>query len=199
MSGKKTHRQIQKEGTRKLILAAAYQLFATRGYAKTTMRALAEQAGVGLGTISKHFPDKSSLLVAAFQEDLSQIIQESFKSLPKADLKKQLLHLAKDIFAFYADRPDVSRALLKEILFLRGAYGESIDALVYSFLGQIEELIQAAIDNGELKPYVDPKMGAYSFWSFYFMTLVVGLKQPEFIVENQLYTLGLLIYQHFYD
>lgn len=163
------------------------------------MRTLAEQAGVGLGTISKHFPDKSSLLVAAFQDDLNQILHESFRSLPESNLKKQLLHLAQDIFAFYAERPDVSRALLKEILFLEGTYGDALDTLAYSFLGQIEGLIQTAIDNGELKPYIDPKTGAYSFWSFCFMALVVGLRQPVFIVENQLYTLGLLLYQHFYD
>ena len=48
---KKTHRQRQKEDTKDLILNAAYKLFAERGYADTTMRLLAKEAGVGLGTI----------------------------------------------------------------------------------------------------------------------------------------------------
>ncbi len=57
------------------------------------MRALAERAGVGLGTIFKHFPDKPSLLVAAFQDDLGRVVQEAFRTLPKKGIKSQLLHL----------------------------------------------------------------------------------------------------------
>ena len=44
----KTHRQRQKEDTKDLILRTAYKLFAERGYADTTMRSLAKEAGVGL-------------------------------------------------------------------------------------------------------------------------------------------------------
>ena len=72
-----TRRQRQKEDTKRIILDAAYFLFAEKGYTKTTMRMLAGQAGVGLGTIFKHFPDKPSLLVAAYQEDLGKIIVEA--------------------------------------------------------------------------------------------------------------------------
>jgi AcrR family transcriptional regulator len=48
-------------------------LFAEKGYEKTTMRALAEHAGIGLGTIFKHYPDKPPILAAAFEDDLNAI------------------------------------------------------------------------------------------------------------------------------
>jgi AcrR family transcriptional regulator len=195
---KKTHRQIQKEDTRRIILDSAYNLFAEKGYAKTTMRSLAKKAGVGLGTISKHFPDKPSLLAAAFQEDLSQIIQDSFVSLPAAGLINQLLHIVESIYTFYAARPDVSRALIKEILFLDGAYGKALDAQVYELLGKIEKLIENAIANGELEPEINIETGAQAFWSFYFMVLIVGLKEPVFDKDRQLKILETLLVQHFY-
>ncbi len=194
-----SHRQAQKEDTKRIILDSAYLLFAEKGYAKTTMRSLAEQAGVGLGTIFKHFPDKPSLLAAAFQEDLSKIIQNSFNSLPKSGLKNQLLHITKSIYAFYADNPRLSRTLLKEILFLEGEHGEILDNQVLLLLEEISDLIEKAIKNGEPVIDISPHDGALAFWSFYFMVLLIGLKQPSFNIDSQLQMLETLVDNHFYS
>ena len=195
---KKSHRQAQKEDTKRIILDSAYVLFAKKGYSKTTMRSLAEQAGVGLGTIFKHFPDKSTLLVAAFQEDLSKIIQNSFNSLPESGLKDQLLHITKNIFVFYAKNPSFSRTLIKETIFLEGEHGEILGNQVMVFLNEISELIKKAIRNGELEIDVDPEYGALTFWSFYFMALLDGLRKPSFSIDTQLQLLETLIINHFY-
>ncbi len=147
---KTSHRQAQKEDTRRLILDSAYVLFAKNGYAKTTMRTLANQAGIGLGTIFKHFPDKPSLLVAAFQDDLSIIIQKSFRELPESGLKKQLLHISKCLYSFYAENPNLSRTLIKEVIFLEGEYGKILDTQIDMFLNKICELLNKAKDNQEI-------------------------------------------------
>jgi len=196
---KLSHRQAQKENTKRIILDSAYLLFAKKGYAKTTMRSLAEQAGVGLGTIFKHFPDKPTLLVAAFQEDLNKIIQKSFNSLPESGLKNQLLHITKNIFAFYADNSKFSRALIKEILFLEGDHGKILQTEVMAFLTEISELIKKAKSDGELEVNINPQDGALAFWSFYFMVLIIGLKQPSFNIDTQLGMLETLINNHFYS
>ena len=133
-SPKKSRRQLQKEDTRRVILEAAYALFADRGYARTTMRALAQRAGVGLGTIFKHFPDKPSLLVAAFQDDLGRVVQESFRTLPKKGIKSQLLHLTRKLFDFYANNHRFSRTLIREGLFMEGEYGQILDGQLMTFL-----------------------------------------------------------------
>jgi AcrR family transcriptional regulator len=194
-----SHRQAQKEDTKRIILDSAYVLFAKKGYSKTTMRSLAEQAGIGLGTIFKHFPDKPTLLVAAFQEDLSKIIQNSFNSLPESGLKRQLLHITKNIFAFYAENPRFSRTLLKEIIFLEGEHGKILHTEIMLFLNEISELIKKAISNGELESDINPEDGALAYWSFYFMVLLFGLRQPTFNVDTQLRMLETLINNHFYN
>jgi AcrR family transcriptional regulator len=192
-----TRRQTQKEDTRRIIQDTAYALFAERGYAETTIRVLADRAGVGLGTIFKHFPDKPSLLVAAFQQDLGRIIDEAFQALPESGVKEQLLHITRYIYAFYADKPEFSRTLIKETLFLKGEHGQILDRQLTAFLNAISELLETAAENGELPIETDARQGALAFGSFYFAGLIMGLKNPVFDIEEQLSFVGALIDNHF--
>ena len=193
-----SHRQAQKEDTRRIILDSAYFLFAKNGYAKTTMRSLAVQAGVGLGTIFKHFPDKPSLLAAVFQDDLGKIIQNSFSSLPESGIKNQLLHITKSLYAFYAENPSFSRTLIKEVLFLEGEHGKILDAQIMLFLNEISELLTKAVEKGELSSEINTNEEALAFWSFYFTVLLMGLKQPSFDIDQQLKIIETLINNHFF-
>ena len=49
--------------TRGRLLAAAEELFTRRGYAGTSMADVAARAGVGVGTVYHHFPEKRALLL----------------------------------------------------------------------------------------------------------------------------------------
>jgi len=195
---KTTRRQLQKEDTRRVILNAAYELFAEKGYAETTMRTLASRAGVGLGTIFKHFPDKPSLLVAAYQEDLGKIILEAFKAIPEPGIKEQLLHITRKIYDFYANNPMFSRTLIKEALFLRGEHGEILDNQLMAFLKEISELFSKAVKNGELPKETNAEEGALAFVAFYLAGLIMGLKQSAFNTEEQLKFVEAMIDNHFF-
>ncbi len=50
------------------LLTAAAELFAERTYAGTAVPAVAERAGVGLGTVYRYFPSKQTLANAVFQD-----------------------------------------------------------------------------------------------------------------------------------
>lgn len=54
------------EQTRALILQTALELFRERGYEETTMRAIAEQAGVALGSTYYYFRSKETLIQAFY-------------------------------------------------------------------------------------------------------------------------------------
>src|SRR5712691_6890290 len=58
-------RELQARQTRSRIIAAAAGRFLTRGYAGTTMRAVAVDAGVALPTVELAFRTKAGLLKAA--------------------------------------------------------------------------------------------------------------------------------------
>ncbi len=60
-----THRQRQALETRAQIVAAARRLFATRGYAGTTIQAIADESGVAVPTIYDAFRSKRGILEGA--------------------------------------------------------------------------------------------------------------------------------------
>lgn len=196
-SARKTRRQVFKEDTRRIILDAAYGLFVEKGYGPCTMRMLAGRAGVGLGTIFKHFPDKPSILVAAFQEDLGRVTAEAMATLPGTGFKAQLLHLAGKLYAFYARDVELGRILVREALFLTGPHGEQLDQQLDFFIRAVAGLLEAASDRGESVGVHAPEQGALAFASFYLAVLIQGLKAPAFDLAAQLGLLALLLDNHF--
>jgi AcrR family transcriptional regulator len=74
-------RQRQAEETRRRILAATRELFATRGYAGTTVEAIAGVAEVSPKTVSAVFGSKRAILAevvnpGAFSPEVQQLIEE---------------------------------------------------------------------------------------------------------------------------
>src|SRR5215212_3362905 len=57
-------RQEQAQATRQKIVEAAFRLFAARGYAATTLTAIAEEAGVAAATVTAVFGTKFAILDA---------------------------------------------------------------------------------------------------------------------------------------
>jgi AcrR family transcriptional regulator len=60
------------EATRALILDSALALFRKRGFDKTTMRDVADAAGLALGAAYYYFPSKDALLLAWYARNQSQ-------------------------------------------------------------------------------------------------------------------------------
>lgn len=191
-----TLREKRKQDTRRAILDAAYALFAEKGYARTTMRGLADRAGIGLGTIFAYFPDKPSLLAAAFQDDVGTVIRQALATLPPRGVAAQLLHVAEGLYAFYAADTGLARTLVREALFLDGEHGQALDAQLQDFLRAVEGLVAAAVRDGELAESTAPGEAALAFGAFYFSVLVLGLKQPRFDVQAQLRLLASLLETH---
>ncbi|WCB96442.1 hypothetical protein DSM104299_05201 [Baekduia alba] len=61
------------ERNRQRILAAAGELFAEVGLG-ATLDAVAERAGVGVGTVYRRFPDKETLIDALFEERIDAVV-----------------------------------------------------------------------------------------------------------------------------
>lgn len=64
--------------TRSGIIHIAGELFAERGYADTTSKAICERAGVNLAAINYHFGSRDGLYLAVLQEVQQHIVQLSF-------------------------------------------------------------------------------------------------------------------------
>lgn len=168
-------RQNRKQATREDILAAARRLFAAHGWDGTTTKMVAADAGVAVGTVFLHFPDKGALLGAALHDRIARVLEEAFRTLPAEGLVAQLTHLAGALYTMYAEDPALSRVLVKESLFLvDGEAADAVRAQLERFSADVAGLIVAARGRGEAD--LDPTLGAAAFFSLYFAVLVAGLR-----------------------
>ena len=69
---------------RQRILDAAKELFADQGLG-VTMHDIARQAGVGVGTIYRHFPEKIELIDLVFEEQLERMAEIAHQALADPD------------------------------------------------------------------------------------------------------------------
>ncbi|MBB4683556.1 TetR/AcrR family transcriptional regulator [Amycolatopsis jiangsuensis] len=61
--------------SRESILAAAVAQLAERGYSGCSVAAVAERAGVAVGTVYRHFPTKAELVVRVFRQVVSREVE----------------------------------------------------------------------------------------------------------------------------
>ncbi len=66
---------------REEILALAAKIFADKGYASTTVREIADAAGILSGSLYHHFDSKESMLDEIMHGFLDHIVREAFSSL----------------------------------------------------------------------------------------------------------------------
>src|ERR1051325_4979839 len=82
------------EQTRALILEPALEIFRERGYEETTMRALAERAGVSLGNAYHYFRSKEQLIQAFYGRTHEEHVAACAGILARErDLKKRMLEV----------------------------------------------------------------------------------------------------------
>ncbi len=90
--------------TRQLILDTALRLFRTRGYDKTTMRAIAGEAGLSPGNAYYYFPSKQHLVQDFYREIQVEHRRRATAALRERDLGARLagvLHAGIDTMAPY--------------------------------------------------------------------------------------------------
>ena len=71
-------RDEKSERSRRLVLDAALRLFSTRGYRATSVRDIAEAAGVSTGNLYHHFPDKEAIFRTLLDEYRDMVASEQF-------------------------------------------------------------------------------------------------------------------------
>ena len=73
VSPRKLPRQARSQATVDALLDATAQVLVERGYARTTTNAVAERAGVSVGSLYQYFPNKDALITALQQRHVRQM------------------------------------------------------------------------------------------------------------------------------
>ena len=181
---KETVRERQKRQTRALILETARTLFATKGFQETTIRTIASEAGIGLGTVFNYFPDKTALLVAALLDDLANVGVAAMESCPgDVCFLDKFLHFSKQYYSYYASNIALSRTLIKEMLFVEGECAISLREQLYQYLMMLSGMIQEDQSLAENLKGQDTMLVAECLFSNYYAVLLMGLSAEEFGVD----------------
>jgi AcrR family transcriptional regulator len=134
------------------LLAAALELL-TESPAEASLSAVAARAGVGIGTLYRHFPTRDALVEAVFRNEVARLSDGAVKLLrdtpPEVALETWLERYA----ALVATKEGLSGAL-------QAMLAPGSDLYVASsarVMGAITMLLEAAAASGAIRTDVDPK------------------------------------------
>lgn len=168
-------RELAKADRRARVAAAARDLFAERGYDGTTIRAIAERAGVGVGTVLLYANSKADLLVTLFADELAAALDAQVASLAEGALEDELVHLFRGFLQRYSEQPAVFRAYIREMFALPGGSEDPYDQVSLTFVGRLAARIEAHQD--ELRPDVDPTVTAFACFGVYLVLVTQYLRE----------------------
>ncbi|WP_406311734.1 TetR/AcrR family transcriptional regulator [Streptosporangium sp. NBC_01639] len=132
------------------LLDAAAAVFVTSGV-DAPVREIAARAGVGVGTIYRHFPTRADLVVAVYRHQVEACAEAGPTLLADADSPFAALRQWVDLFVdFLVTKHGLANALQSD--------GSGFEALHAYFLDRLvpvcAQLLDAAAEAGEIKPDV---------------------------------------------
>jgi AcrR family transcriptional regulator len=163
------------ERTRQGIMEAAYELFLTQGYAATSMRQIAERAGLALGGIYNHFSGKEAIFSELIldRHPYRQILPIMLNT-PAEDPETFIRTAAQTMVAELGRRPDFIKLMLIEIVEFNG---RNMPTIIERVLPEVLPLIQKfGRRKGVLRdmpPFVFFRAFLGLFFSYYITELMI--------------------------
>ncbi|MDO8423608.1 MAG: TetR/AcrR family transcriptional regulator [Parvibaculum sp.] len=167
-------RERNKQEKRDRIIAAAKELFATKGFADTTTQEIAEKADIGTGTLFLYAKSKEELLVMVFSGDMLEEAQNAFRHLPpSAALLDKLMLVFNSMIEYHDQDRELTRPLLKEVsVRADGTPSEDLARLMRGIYKGIGDVIIAGQAAGDIRQSVDPLMAAEALFGIYYLSLL---------------------------
>ncbi|MEW9552665.1 TetR/AcrR family transcriptional regulator [Nonomuraea sp. NPDC050783] len=134
------------------LLAAAAEVFVTSGV-DAPIRQIAARAGVGMGTIYRHFPTRADLITAVYRHQIEACAKAGPDLLASAGSPFEALRQWVDLFAdFLVTKHGLADALQSD--------SSRFAALHTYFLERLEpvcgRLLDAAAEAGDIRPGIQP-------------------------------------------
>jgi AcrR family transcriptional regulator len=142
------------------ILAIAAQLFAERGFAATTVREIADAAGILSGSLYHHFDSKESMVDELVHEMLDRVTVAYRRIVATGDGPEQALRaLVREAFAAIATDPATVAVMVNE-------WNLFVQYPRFAYLRDIEEetarlwvsVLERGVNSGAFRPNLDPWM-----------------------------------------
>jgi AcrR family transcriptional regulator len=130
---------------RELLIAAGKQAFAERG-AEVPLEDIARRAGVGIGTLYRHFPTRPTLLAAVYRREVEQLRAAAERLLatkPAGEALEAWLHQLVDYIA--------TKRVIAPALQASPDAGSALAASGPTISAAIRRLAEAAMASGDIR------------------------------------------------
>ena len=139
--------------TREKLLTAAMAAFAEEGE-DVALEAVAARAGVGIGTLYRHFPNRDALIVAAYQQEVDSLCVAAAELLSSRPADEALRAWAERLADYIATKRRMGDALRTAVC--------SADSSVFAdtrerILRALRLFLEAGAADGTLRTDVDPE------------------------------------------
>ncbi|MES0835698.1 TetR/AcrR family transcriptional regulator [Nocardiopsis tropica] len=136
---------------RERLLEVAAQVFAEQGL-DTAPAAVARKAGVGVGTLYRHFPTREALIEAAYRRELTHVCEKADVLLDRHPAVEATRAWMEDFIRYATAKSGMSEALNTVIASGGDPYRDSRALL----LGAVSTLLEAGARDGSLRTDVSP-------------------------------------------
>jgi AcrR family transcriptional regulator len=134
------------------LLAAATAAFAEHGADDVSLEEIARRAGVGIGTLYRHFPARQALLEAVYQDQVDGLDALAGKLMTAESPGAALGEWLRAFLAFGKTKRSLSSALVATL----GRDAEFLSACSMTLRTRTEGLLRRAQEAGEARPDVQP-------------------------------------------
>lgn len=154
-AGKKRHVARSPEDIaikRDRILDAALRLVRDRGYTKTTMSAVAAEAGVGRGTLYWHYDSKDDLVYAMMEREIQRLMEIY---APMGDLEGRAIEKIEMLIRISFDSLEAANELMKPLVSVVASGSEELDLRLLELWGnlyaQYNAMVAALLEQGKVE------------------------------------------------
>jgi len=150
-------RDDQKQATREKVLEAARDLFNDVGYEETTIRAIAERAGVSVGSVFTTFVSKAEVLSHVMEGRLDELYAQFDRVIPY--LRGTATDRLCSVFAIHYEFE--TRRVKLFLAHIAAAYNPSIDPGVTPYgrnqrlTGMLHDILEEGVRRGEIRADLD--------------------------------------------
>ncbi|MDP2950601.1 MAG: TetR/AcrR family transcriptional regulator [Chloroflexota bacterium] len=161
--------------TRRQILDASLRLFSERGFARTTVRDIARQAGITDAAIYYHFASKRDLLEALFEEKgIVPALQELERVSTELSPRQTLIGIAHGAMSLMESSREFLRLVFMEALGSEPGAVEEYRSVMERWEKGLARLLTAYMEDGQLRR-VDAEIAARQMVTLVFVAFLDDL------------------------
>ena len=150
---------------RTLIIEAAIEVFAERGFLLAPVSEIARRAGVADGTIYRYFKNKEDLLLSIFEGKMDELLSGLGNALQEVrhpvDKVRQFAHFH---FQQVRDHRNAAAVLQVELRLSTKFLKEYRPIKLWAYLGVFGQIVREGQAQGVFRTGIDPFIGMWAFF-----------------------------------